>query len=548
MPPVVHIPNENSSCSLEYYLCHNGLQSGMTLLLSSSLNHTISNSKFCLSENLSNVTIKSDSDINPAFIMCNKTWTGFGFYNTSNLTFIDLVFHQCGGEIQLSDRFTNESNFYFGPYQKAVLLFSHCTNTHLESVSIMGYGGFGIVAVNALGNNTLAHINVTNNHPCTDLNDGWFNFSCFGSGIVFLYIETQFSNVSETPLITVCHLLLRRNLNVYNFQEKIADLINPTYTHLPLISGGGLTIVLASNQHHVNFQIKNVLIYFSVGTHAGGILLLYHNSTLPHIVSMQNLTLFNNIFHAPKHSNGMSVFVYVGNGKMTFETVTIEIRNSTFNSNQGSLVGGALYMVNMFYSPLHVHLLVDGTEFTLNTAANSGVCMYIEKQFVYGRNNIFGVVSVDLVNIAAYNNCNTQNFAKSTLYHEGIGMFDFVEVDKVTVNGTDSNGCIFSDNHGSVIDAYSTDIELIGHILFQYNVARIGAAISLRGMSYLLLTDHLSASFIGNHALTHGGAIYAEGSGIRYSLCAFQIHHLCAIDSISLSFTNNSADLGGHSL
>ena len=263
---------------------------------------------------------------------------------------------------------------------------------------------------------------------------------------------------------------------------------------------------------------------------------------------MQNLTLFNNIFHAPKHSNGMSVFVYVGNGKMTFETVTIEIRNSTFNSNQGSLVGGALYMVNMFYSPLHVHLLVDGTEFTLNTAANSGVCMYIEKQFVYGRNNIFGVVSVDLVNIAAYNNCNTQNFAKSTLYHEGIGMFDFVEVDKVTVNGTDSNGCIFSDNHGSVIDAYSTDIELIGHILFQYNVARIGAAISLRGMSYLLLTDHLSASFIGNHALTHGGAIYAEGSGIRYSLCAFQIHHLCAIDSISLSFTNNSADLGGHSL
>ena len=252
MPPVVHIPNENSSCSLEYYLCHNGLQSGMTLLLSSSLNHTISNSKFCLSENLSNVTIKSDSNINPAFIMCNKTWTGFGFYNTSNLTFNDLVFHQCGGEIQLSDRFTNESNFYFGPYQKAVLLFSHCTNTHLESVSIMGYGGFGIVAVNALGNNTLAHINVTNNHPCTDLNDGWFNFSCSGSGIVFLYIETQFSNVSETPLITVCHLLLRRNLNVYNFQEKIADLINPTYTHLPLISGGGLTIVLASNQHHVN--------------------------------------------------------------------------------------------------------------------------------------------------------------------------------------------------------------------------------------------------------------------------------------------------------
>ena len=546
------IVNVSKVCSLDYYLCHNGLQSGMTLLLSSSLNHTISNSKFCLSENLSNVTIKSDSNINPAFITCNKTWTGFGFYNTNNLTFNDLVFHQCGGEIQLSDRFTNESNFYFGPYQKAVLLFSHCTNTHLESVSIMGYGGFGIVAVNALGNNTLAHINVTDNHPCSYMEgiNGWFNFSCSGSGIVFLYIQTQFSTVPEKSLITTEYVVLYNNFNVYEFKENIIDLINPTYTHLPLISGGGLTVVLASNQHQVNYQLTNALIYTSAGTHAGGILLQCHNSILPHIVRLQNLTLSNNgFFPAQKHSNGMSVFVYVDNDQETFETVTIEICNSTLKESKRNYYGGGLYMVNIFHSPLHVHLIVEKTFCIYNTAAISGMCMYVEKQFVYDdHHHSFGEVSVDLVNIVVYHNDPSRMYEKNTLRDRSVGVLVFVAIDRVTVTGNGSNGSIFTHNHGSAIEAYSSDVKLAGHLIFHYNNALFGAAISLRGMSYLLLTDHLSVSFIGNHALTYGGAIYAEASVPVNRLCVFQIHHLCDINTISLNFTNNSADLGGHSL
>ena len=467
--PVVHIPNENSSCSLEYYLCHNGLQSGMTLILSSSLNHTISNSKFCLSENLSNVTIKSDSNINPAFITCNKTWTGFGFYNISNLTFNDLVFHQCGGEIQLPDTFTNESNFYFGPYQKAVLLFSHCMNTHLESVSIMGpYGGFGIVAVNALGNNTLININVTDNHPCSYVEgiNGWFNFSCSGSGIVFLYIETQFSTDCEMPLIIALHLLLSRNCNSYNFTEDFITLIGPTYSRRPLISATGLTIILASNQHQVFGIFSNIEISQTLGTHTGGMVIIYHNASLPHQLTMYSLLIANNSHNLIKRvSPGISIFLFLDHQQYDVLSQNIWIRNSVCKHNRG-VMGVCIYVATQSLSTYKLFIDVENTIFIGNEAFIQGSCMYVEPITTVTKYLSSGFHSIRLAHMNASNNGHQHRHDATYDYSTfEVSVFAFVNLHKIVVHS-----CNFSSNIGSALQISGSGLQIKGNFYCENNI------------------------------------------------------------------------------
>ena len=539
------IVNVSKVCPLEYYLCHNGLQSGMTLLLSSSLNHTVSNSKFCLSENLSNVTIKSDSNINPAFIMCNKTWTGFGFYNTSNLTFNDLVFHQCGGEIQLSDALTNESNFYFGPYQKAVLLFSHCTNTHLESVNIVGpYSGFGIVAVNALGNNILAHINVTDNDPCTytDGINGWFNFSCSGSGIVFLYIETQFSTDCEMPLIIASHLILSRNCNSYNFEENLVNLIGPTYSQRPLISATGLTIILASNQHQVVGVFNNTEISYTFGTHAGGIVIIYHNTSLHHSLVMSSLLITHNYNYFAKHfSPGISILIFIDHQELT-DYQDVLITNSVCKHNRG-VIGVCIYIVTRSLSMYSMFLQIGNTRFIGNIATVQGSCMYVEPMTANKDHFCSGFHNIHLTEVFAsrngfYNDNPTYEYMKFD-----VSLFSFVNVRNVIVQGGS-----FSNNFGPVLQLFESVLQLNGLFYCENNIATMGACIFLKGFSRFVLRKVFIGRFINNKALTSGGAIYADNNDISSQLCTIQLHYAYNSTIYQMNFINNTAYLDGDAI
>ena len=544
--PVVHISN-NSSCPLEYYLCHNGLQSGMTLLLSSSLNHTVSNSKFCLLANLSNVTIKSESHINPAFVTCNRAWTGFGFYNTRNLTFIDLVFHQCGGEIQLSDTFTNGSNFYFGPYQRAVLLFSHCFNTHLESVSIMAYGGFGIVAVNALGSSTLNNINVTDNDPCNQIveTNGWFNFSCSGSGIVFLYIKTQFSNVSEIPLtITAQHLLLSRNFNYYKFEDNLINLIGPTYSQNALISATGLTLIMASNQHQVDGFFNDIEISHTNGTHTGGIVLIYHKISSKHLLIMSSLLITNNRNYnlAGRFSPGVSIFLtheLNTNQKLVLHQ-TIIITDSLFKHNIGA-IGVCIYIATQLY---RMFLDIENTHFIENEASVQGSCMYVEPVTANAKYFYFESLDIHLTNVlASRNGFRNQSYPYDYQKSE-VSVFAFVNVHDVIVQD-----CNFSNNVGPALQLSGSGLKFGGHFYCENNIASMGACIFLKGFSQIALRHAFTAIFIGNEALTSGGAIYADNNDISTRLCTIQVEFGGDLNtSYNMTFINNTAYLDGDAI
>ena len=209
--------NIKNGSALDYYLCNDGIQSGMTIMLSSVVDYVMPKQSFCIVQNVSNVIITSESSVVPAKITCSNNWSGFGFYNTTNLTLCGLVFLHCGGEITLPfnvQQFTNNSNVFIGPHQRAVLLFSNCINTTVHNVSIQGpYHGFGMLFNNALGQTEIAHVNVSNNlreQICTTISTSK-NYSCSGSGIVFVFYDMKVSKIIENTVVLLTYIQLNKN-------------------------------------------------------------------------------------------------------------------------------------------------------------------------------------------------------------------------------------------------------------------------------------------------------------------------------------------------
>ena len=63
--------------------------------------------------------------------------------------------------------------------------------------------------------------------------------------------------------------------------------------------------------------------------------------------------------------------------------------------------------------------------------------------------------------------------------------------------------------YGSVFGVMNTKIVLEGMLHFKNNSAYIGSVFNVIGSSWFILNDGLNATFIGNSAVTKGGAIYA---------------------------------------
>ena len=89
-------------------------------------------------------------------------------------------------------------------------------------------------------------------------------------------------------------------------------------------------------------------------------------------------------------------------------------------------------------------------------------------------------------------------------------------------------------------------------ILFQDNVGSTGAAITLLQTSYLILHEHLNATFINNEALLYGGAIYSDGEDVPgKTICAIQIYSNTTDHrelDINVTFIDNKAGLAGNSI
>ena len=121
-----------------------------------------------------------------------------------------------------------------------------------------------------------------------------------------------------------------------------------------------------------------------------------------------------------------------------------------------------------------------------------------------------------------------------------ISLFAVQNIGSLLLNGSSS----FTDNYGSVFGVLNTKIVLEGLLNFTNNFAYIGSVFNVIGSSWFILNDGLNAKFIGNSAVTKGGAIYAYNEQTQE--CMFTAPN--GSNNISMLFHDNTASYSGSSI
>ena len=517
--------NNDSNCSLEYFLCQKGFLSHTyirTLNLSSQHHHTISSGPYCLLENLTNITIQSDNSSQSVLVICSIPWRGFGFFNFSNLQLIGLTFHQCGGEIYLTDaarRYTNESRYYFGPHQKAVLLISYSNDTVLESVSIKGpYAGFGIVLINLVGLTKAKDIDISNNVP-------YHSNVCLGSGLVIISTDKQ----------SVVHQVgfYGENKIYSNYNCHLSSTPFRTHFHLPkqsIVSAVGITVVIATNNAYITFS--DVTIFNNTSYDLPIVFIIFHSTRSSVFLNTLNFTQ-NKAAIGSLDSSGVYILTFTMH--MVVNTTNrpanqVRITSSTFHNNTNTQV---VFVEAFLPNYCGLRIYFTSAIFALNRVSSKGACIYgVHNDFVLVRSGFLSFYIEDTV----VKDCHRP-------YKGEIGQVSALKF--VNIEGVLIRGSHFSNNIGTAIECYNSMLTLANINTFINNTGFSGGGISLRAFSLLYIYDDIvQVTFINNTAVAYGGGIYSEYLGINR--CFFDESFVHQRRNITL--VNNVALLSGNAV
>ena len=509
----------NDSLTLEKYLCHDQLKSEMNLIVSSLINYEIVIKKFCVIQNISNVSISSDSLNTQVNITCRQGQSGFGFFNTTNLTIQGFSFTNCGAAIHLPTnvfQVTNRSILYIGPHQWSVLIFSHCSHTTMKNMNIEGhYYGFGILAINMHILFEIENLHIRNNEKsqhCIQTNS---NFSCSGSGLAFVFLESDLiqSNRNKTFLI-FNNVNIQSVSNFYSIKDSLLNFYGQLRNASPILSGTGLTILLCSNQYSVVTAVLGLNVTRSKASHAGALLIFYCNTHLIHPFLLRNLFFDSNSISLNEAAASPSITYLFSSqykkNQIRFAKIDspTTIIDSYFANNEGYKGSGLLVKASAFS---HVNALIQlfNCSFIGNRAMATGSAIHFEDSIM---RSIGRSLRITLSSVNAHNNSDLNGTY-------GVSVFSFLSAQ----TKFHLEWCNFTQNNGSVIEAHSSIIAIAHSFICQNNTSNKGGCIQLKGSSFIELVENASIILEYNTALISGGAIYSDDKGGPTDTCTILI-------------------------
>ena len=574
--PAIHVDANaamDSNSSLEYYLCGVGssrLESGTTLYLSPGT-HTLGEGPFCLLQNLDNVTIQGEHH-SLTVVDCLDSYQvrrGIAFFNITNLKISDVTITHCGREISSGlPGYLNDTFAYVGPQQKAVLIFTHCTDVVLANVTIHECYGFGVLAINVLGDTVLQALTVTStNNPsrlpnCSQpIVNERSDLLCSGSGVTFLYADTSITqslveaepNLTTSLHITDCYFF---NNTMFLPPSRILEIFNIAglgfRTEPVLLTGSGsLAVYVGQRKYFAKVKIKSTTMLNN--TAEGGILLFHYNS-----IRNSKILLDDMLVHSNQAIRGGGLLILLLTFLDSLKSFPqypsdvydlVEISRSTFSGNHANF-GGGIYMYATLQNISVVRVVIRDSKFIGNVARFGSALSSFQLQ----TSAINKATYILMEDVVAYENTyfDASEFTNSP---ENSGAFAF-QTYNVTIIGTEEKGCLFHDNAISAIFARASNVFLHGNISFYNNRGFTGGAISMLDNSVLFIYDDSSLNFTGNSAFTEGGAIYTHAFGNAVTeVCAIQflgevrvgLEELSRLN-FSITFSNNNAGTAGNSI
>ena len=538
------IINITKGYELEEFLC-NGTQllNDSTVKLSTNISHIIRNASFCIINTTYSLSIISNSS-QQAVIQCNDSiiqpTSGFAFTNIQDLTLQRLVLRGCGGNLKGLDVMklinSTDSPIKFSQHQSAVLLFLHINTLLINEVTITYYYGFAVFAINP-SNASINHSEISVSYG------GKHGMNGFGSGI-FLFFTDIIDVQPFTPLkVFINDTVFKTNFAHHPSNTCLSDLMKLNIERLPIVNAAGQTVLYIQKEFAAEVYVSQSSFISNRGALTGTVLVMYFNSVTQSQTVISSTIFKNNFINEHCPGRCISLFYHVSNKKQNYvkndQLSPLTIYNCLFFYDQlGNMVTTlGLNYVSFHYS-LKVYTVVNFKEvnFTSIHSSGTGTCLYALSDVHDSSSLRNDYVQIIMENITAEKNFRKYEFALSY----GMSLFTIQNIGSIFLNGSS----FFTDNYGSVFGVFNTKIILEGILHFKNNSAYIGSVFNVIGSSWFILNDGLNANFIGNSAVTKGGAIYAYSEQTQE--CMFTAPN--GSYNISMLFQDNTANYSGSSI
>ena len=538
-PQIINITKDYE---LEEFLCSGTtrLLNDTTVKLFTNIHHFIRNASFCIINTTYSLSITSNSS-QPAVIQCNDSiihpTSGFAFTNIQNLTLQRLVLKGCGGYLKGLDAMklinSTDSPVKFLQNQSAVLLFLHINAFLINEVSITYYYGFAVFAINP-SNASIIHSDISISYG------GKQGMNGFGSGIFLLFTDIIGVKPFAPLKVFINHAVVKANFELTHPSITCLSDLQHNIEQLPIANAAGLTVLYTQKNFTAEVYVSQSSFISNRGALTGGVLVMYYNSVTQSQTIVSSTILMDNFNNNSCPGSYLTLYFHVSNKKLhNFESnqlFPLTIFNCSFTSDRRGkeTTWGSVYAY--FYNPLKVYTVVKfkKVNFTSIHSSGSGTCLYASSDLHDSSSLRNKYVQVVMENITAKKNSQNHEFQQSYK----VSLFAIQNIGNFSLVGSS----YFTDNDGSVFGVMNTKIILEGLLHFKNNFAYSGSVFYVIGSSWFILKDGLNAKFIGNSAMTVGGAIYAYNEQTQE--CMFTPNG----SNISMLFHNNTASYSGSSI
>ena len=556
--PGKNITEGNCSGQLDHFLCKCMASNATIDIHLSPGQYQFMHQPCCLLQNQTSIRITGNSSTNTS-ITCQELFS-ITFMRVQNVIISNITMVNCSDVVHNVINQTLNTvvpTTHFGSHSKYAIMFYDAKDVNITEFTMLNTSGYGIVAINAIGNIAISKFHLENTTSCkNDSNynhkDSTANSICSENGILMLYhdnvelVNNSVSEASTTLIVDQSNFTGNKNFLSYKqLHTLINALKNHTQTSIPLHGAGSIAIFYFQSCYDVNATIKNTLFHNNNGKLGAAIAIASFSTTRGKTliynclfddnnrISTSSATSSDNKFSTGGISyyylslvNKPSVRKLIANDLNKTEIITVIRCN--FNKLGGTL-GAAFHIEKTSVDSRSLVVKIEQCNF-LENEANAGSAVYaVNHRFDSMPSN---GLTINLININATNNTLTPG---STIQHFSGDFITGVFYAKACHIKLDCNvQCNFLNNQPSVFCGRFASLIISGKAIFLNNTGQYGGGLQLVDtVTYIHQGSQLY--FSKNHATVAGGAIQ-----IQFSFTNIQSEDICPIQFIG---SNNATPI-----
>ncbi len=494
---------------------------------------------------------------------------GMAFMNISRLSFLNLTISGCGVTItqDLRDQallIQTQSIHEIGMKQKIALFLVNVVDLKIDFFSVENSFGYGLLAINALGNTLIQKSVFYGNNIYTQYEGRCFFpedfpndiIMCNGGNILFLYEDLR-----DCPTLHLQYTVTIRD-SLFALGTNINGGLLP---ELMLSRGTGLGMILSQSSYGVDIELERVVSFGNGALIGANFYFAFYETVENSTISIRDtlcstgnnyLLRADNFLQISAGTSAGLFFDYgiripltspspvCSRGFSEGQRNVLQIDNCTFHNNT-AISGGGMYirvvpLLERSFVQATVRITISNTTFSNNSGLTGGALFASEISSI-GVQQQSEIVLTNVLFVG--NGFITQANDMTNLIKDGLTFSALTASILSNMTIIDSQ---FLHNEGSAIDAYDSYLYFAGNITFDSNAAVEGGGMRLED-SFIYLDQNTHMNFINNTASTLGGAVKVATREDITLPCFFQLFNSIDVttSNIRLYFENNFATEAG---